>query len=32
MDEEKAKSIGIDGFVMKPIMMSDIAKTIRNIL
>jgi CheY-like chemotaxis protein len=32
IDEEKAESIGIDGFVMKPIEMSDIAKTIHHIL
>ena len=32
IDEKKADAIGIDGFVMKPIMMNDIAKTIRNIL
>ncbi|GAB6146144.1 PAS domain S-box protein [Desulfocicer niacini] len=32
INKEKAESIGIDGFVMKPIEMSDIAKTIQNIL
>ncbi len=32
MDEEKAASIGIDGYVMKPIVMREIAKTIRDVL
>ncbi len=31
-DEEKAKTIGIDGYVMKPLVMRDIAKSIRNVL
>ena len=32
IDEEKAKAMEIDAYVMKPIMMGDIAKTIRNVL
>lgn len=32
IDEEKAESIGIDGYTMKPIVMRDIAKAIRNVL
>ena len=32
IDEERAISIGIDGYVMKPIGMRDIAKAIRNVL
>jgi len=32
IDEEKAKTIGIDGYVMKPLVMRDIAKSIRNVL
>ena len=32
IDETKAKSIGIDGLVMKPIDTRDIAKTIRYVL
>ncbi|SLM33000.1 putative Histidine kinase [Desulfamplus magnetovallimortis] len=32
IDEERAESIGIDGYVMKPIVMRDIAKTIRDVL
>jgi len=30
--EEKAKAIGIDGYVMKPIVMREIPKTVRNVL
>ncbi|SLM29848.1 putative PAS/PAC sensor hybrid histidine kinase [Desulfamplus magnetovallimortis] len=32
IDEEKAKSIGIDGYTMKPIVVKEIAKTIRDVL
>ena len=32
IDEEKAKELGIDAYVMKPIVMSDIARTIRMVL
>jgi len=32
IDEVKAKGIGINSFVMKPIVMSDMVKTIRDIL
>jgi len=32
IDEEKAKKLGISAYVMKPIVMSDIAKTIRKVL
>jgi len=32
IDEEKAKKLGIAAYVMKPIVMSDIAKTIRKVL
>ncbi len=32
IDEDKAKAIGIDGYVMKPIVMEDIAETIREVL
>ena len=32
IDEEKAASIGIDGYVMKPIVMREIAKMIRDLL
>ncbi len=32
IDEEKAKTVGIEGFVMKPIVLRDIAKVIRGIL
>jgi len=32
IDEEKAKEMEIDAYVMKPIMMGNIAKTIRNVL
>lgn len=31
IDENMAKEMGINAFVMKPIVMSDIAKTIRNV-
>ena len=32
IDEEKAKEIGISAFVMKPMVISEIAKTIRQVL
>jgi CheY-like chemotaxis protein len=32
MDEEKAKSIGIKGFVMKPLVKAEIANAIRSVL
>ncbi len=32
IDEEKAKEVGIDGYVVKPIVKSDIAIAIRNVL
>jgi DNA-binding response OmpR family regulator len=32
IDEEKAKELGINAFIMKPIVMRDIAKTIRTVL
>lgn len=32
MTEEKAKSIGIKGFIMKPVVMREIAQTIREAL
>ena len=32
IDQEKAKSMGIAGFIMKPIETRDIAKMIRNVL
>jgi PAS domain S-box-containing protein len=32
IDEEKAISIGIDAYTMKPTVMRDIAKTIRNVM
>ncbi len=32
IDEEKAKELGIAAFVMKPIVMKEMAKTIRNVL
>ncbi len=32
IDEEKAKKFGIDGYLMKPVSMSTIAKAIRNVL
>ena len=32
IDEEKAKTLGIAAYVMKPIVMSGIAKTIRKVL
>jgi CheY-like chemotaxis protein len=32
IDEEKAKEMGIDGYVMKPIVKSDIAVAIRKVL
>jgi two-component system, cell cycle sensor histidine kinase and response regulator CckA len=32
IDEEKAKKIGVRSYVMKPIVMSDLAKTIRDVM
>jgi len=32
ISEEKAKSIGIMGFLMKPIVMKDLSKMIREVL
>lgn len=32
IDEEKAKELGIDGYIMKPASMSTMAKAIRNVL
>jgi PAS domain S-box-containing protein len=32
IDEEKSKKLGIDAYVMKPIVIKDIAKTIREVL
>lgn len=32
IDEEKANQLGIDGFVMKPVLMSKIARAIRDVL
>lgn len=32
MNEVKAEEMGISAFVMKPISMAEIAKTIRNVL
>ncbi len=32
IDEEKAREIGIKAFVMKPIVMSEIANSIREVL
>ena len=32
IDEEKAKELGIAAYVMKPIIMAEIAKTIRQVL
>jgi len=32
IDEEKAKSTGIKGFLMKPVIKSDMAKTVRKVL
>jgi PAS domain S-box-containing protein len=32
MDEEKARSIGIRGFIMKPLSKSDMARTVRKVL
>ena len=32
IDEEKAKQLGIDGYLMKPVVMARIAKEIRRIL
>ncbi len=32
IDDEKAKAVGIRGYVMKPVVMSEIAKKIREVL
>ena len=32
IDEEKAKELGIDGYVMKPVSMLEITKAIREVL
>jgi len=32
IDEEKSKKLGIDAYIMKPIVLKDIAKTIREVL
>jgi len=32
MDEEKARTLGIRGFIMKPLSKSDMAQTVRNVL
>jgi response regulator RpfG family c-di-GMP phosphodiesterase len=32
MPEERAKTLGIKGFLMKPIVMKDLSKTIREVL
>jgi len=32
IDERKAKTVGIRGFVMKPVVMSELAKKIREVL
>lgn len=32
IDEEKSKALGIDAYIMKPILTDDIAKTIRQVL
>ena len=32
IDDERSKTLGIDGFVMKPVIMKGIATTIRNVL
>jgi CheY-like chemotaxis protein len=32
IDEEKAKKLGIEAYTMKPIVMRDLAKTIRKVL
>ena len=32
MDEEKAKDLGIQGFVMKPVTLEQLAKTVREVL
>lgn len=31
VNDEKRKALGIDGFVMKPLIMKEIAATIRNV-
>ena len=32
MDEDKARTMGIRGFIMKPLSRSDMAKTVRTVL
>ena len=32
IDEKEAKTMGIEAFIMKPIIMSEIAETIRDVL
>jgi YesN/AraC family two-component response regulator len=32
VDDEKSKILGIHGFVMKPVIKKELAKTIRNVL
>lgn len=32
MDEEKARALGVRGFVMKPLVMGDVAESIRQVL
>ena len=32
MNEEKAKSLGIQGFLMKPVALEQLAKTVREVL
>ncbi len=32
VNDEKRKALGIDGFVMKPVIMNEIAATVRNVL
>jgi len=29
---EKAKNLGLRGFLMKPVLMNELAKTIRNVM
>lgn len=32
IDEEKAKTLGIEGFILKPVLLQDIARAIRDVL
>jgi YesN/AraC family two-component response regulator len=32
MDAEKARSLGIQGFLMKPVVLRDLAETVRKVL